>query len=226
MNLLQMAQRLHRESGRSGSEPTSITGATGMHARLFDWLGDAWRELQARPIDWRWMRKTLDGETEVDEMAYSGAELGADDWGRWNIGHDEYGVKAYDPAAPDHWWRLNWMPYDQFRETYIDTTQPAGRPIDWSVDDAGDMLIGPLSDIPYGIKADYLTAPTELAADEDTPTMPAIYHMLLVWRALAEIGKFDNSPDVLARASSNYGTMELALLASQARPIELGGALA
>ena len=172
------------------------------------------------------MRRQLVGYTTTTQVAYTGSDLGATDFGRWNIGADDYGVRAFDTTAPTVWWPVWPMAYADFRQQYIDGSPTAGKPLDYSLNDDGQLMIGPLSDVSYGIKTDYLAAPTELLADTDTPNMPSEFHMLLVWRALVEVGKYDNAPDVLARGSENFARMEQSLISSQARQIQLGGTLA
>lgn len=227
MNLLQMAQRLHRESGRSGNGPTTLTGATKEHQRLADWLNDAWAELQERPIDWAWMRKRLTaGTLTTGRWRYVGADLGLSDFGRWRPASPGYAPLAFLPSEPANKRRLHWMPLDRFRAGYIDADTQAGPPLDWSIDDDGALLIGPQSDQSYSLVAEYLRATTTLTNDADEPNLPAQHHMLLVWRALVEVAKFDNAADVLARASSNFGRAENTLLAQYARPLHFGGPLA
>ncbi len=225
MNFLQLVQRLHRESGRSGSGPTTITGASKDHARLFDWVADAWRNLQARPVDWRWMRESLDAPTTLVDLTYTGAGLGATNFGRWRQPSDEYSVKAYLLSEPTSVWRLVWMSPEAFKEWYDDRSPAASRPQHWTISDADELRIGPLSDQVYRLKVDYIREPSELEADADEPELPSRHQMILVWRALVEVGKFDNAPDVLARATTNYGQMEAALLSDSARQITLGGPL-
>jgi hypothetical protein len=227
MNLLQLAQRLHRETGRSGVGPASVTGAIKEHQRLFDWIGDAWRELQTRPIDWRWMRKRKDSPTIANQMKYTATDLGvADFWALRQESYD-YKLKAYVTAEPVHTWDVAFMPLDDFRRHYMDQVQPAGRPLAWSEDDDGALLIGPKPDgATYTIRFEYKQEPSELTDDADVPEFAPRHHMMLVWRALIEAGKFDNAPDVLARAAANYGRDEASLMSEYARPITLGGPLA
>ncbi|MDP3139782.1 MAG: hypothetical protein Q8N17_26030 [Burkholderiaceae bacterium] len=226
MNLLQLATRLHRESGRSGNGPTTIVGASKDHLRLFDWINDAWTELQNRPLDWRWMRERVTATLTTGISSYSGASLSAADFGKWRPYSKEYTPKCYETATPENYWRLGWMTLEQFRDHYVDSSPPAGRPLDWSIDDDGSLLIGPEPDAAYGIKSEYLHAPTELVADTDEPDFQTSHHMLLVWRALIEVGTFDNAADVLARASANFARAENSLLAEYARPLHFGGPLA
>lgn len=226
MNYLQLVQRLHRESGRSGSGPTTITGATKDHARLFDWVADAWRNLQSRPIDWRWMREGLDGPTTLAQTSYTGADLGASDFGRWRQLSHDYTVKAYLAAAPTQVWRLMWLELDEFKRRFEDQAPAAGQPQFWSISDDDELMIGPQSDVVYQIKAEYHREPSELAADGDEPELPNRHHMILVWAALVQVGIFDNAPDVLSRARDNFAAMEASLIDDSARLISFGGPLA
>lgn len=225
MNYLQLVQRLHRESGRSGSGPTTITGASKDHTRLFDWVADAWLKLQSRPIDWRWMRVSIDGPTTTTQTNYTGADLGAADFGRWRVASDDYTVKAYLASAPTNVWRLSWMDPELFKYRYDDLSPSAGQPLHWTIGDDGALRIGPESDVVYRLKIDYLHEPTLLEVNADSPDFASRHHLMLMWRALVEVGKFDNAPDALARASTNYSEMESALMDDYARPITLGGPL-
>lgn len=47
MTYLELVQRLYREASLAGQAPVAVTGQTGMKAKLLDWIGDAWLEVQA-----------------------------------------------------------------------------------------------------------------------------------------------------------------------------------
>lgn len=230
MNLLQMAQRLHRESGRSGSGPAAIIGASKDHLRLFDWVADAWQEWQARgfELDFKFMRRRATATLAAGIGSYTGTDLAISNLGKWRAASIDYAPVCYGASAADAWWRMNWMDLDSWREVYVHSTQPAGRPLDWSIDDDGKLLIGPAPDSAdtYSVRLEYLRATTTLLSDADTPDMDEDLHMLLVWRALVEVGKFDNAPDVLARASANVGRYEDNALSRYGRKLYLGGPLA
>jgi hypothetical protein len=236
VNFLQLAQRLHRETGRSGSGPASITGASNEHLRLFDAIADANRviELKAERYDWKWMRKLLPSTASTDlvSLAYTGATLGAADFGRWRRpsesgGDDlEYTVKAYLPSAPTNVWQLDFLPYEAFRFSYYDTEQAAGNPRHWSISDAEELLIGPKSSEVHRVKAAYRAGVAALEDDGDTPTLPADFHMIIVWRALIDMGTFDAASEVLARAQRNFAEMEHLLIMDQGRSIVFGDSLA
>ncbi len=230
MNYLQLVQRLHREAARSGSGPTSIEDATKEHRRLFDWVSDALRELESRPLDLRWMRRRATITTVIGQTSYTPTALGLNTapltFGRWRPESDEWRPKAVDPSDTSRTWNLEWMTLDQWRDCYVHSTQPAGQPSAWSVDDDNSLLIGPAPNVAYTIRTEYLRAPQELAEDTDTPEFDADLHLLLAWRALVEVGKFDNAPDVLARGQTNYARLEDNLLSRYTRRMTWGAPLA
>jgi hypothetical protein len=228
MNLLQMAQRLHRESGRSGIGPASLVDLSKEQQRLVDYIADAWTELQSRETDWRFMRKRKTATLVAGQSSYTAADLAITDFGRWRPQGDDYQPNLYGTTAPDNYVRLDFMPLDEWRENYVYSTQPAGRPLNWSVDDDDSLLIGPAPDAAdtYSLRKEYKRTPTVLVENSSTPDIAPEFHMILVWRALIEVGKMDNAPDVLSRATANFARYEDNLLARYARPLHFGAALA
>lgn len=221
MNLLQIAQRVHRESLRSGSGPAAIATATKDHLRIFDAINDVYREIQMMDRSWRWMRASLDSQLSVGPVSYTGAALGASSFGRWRLPTDEYTVRAYDPANPTSVWRLTFVDYDRFVREVVDGSPAAGAPRLWSISPSEALMIGPASDGDYFVKADYVADVQELAADGDTPTMPARHHMTLVWGALKNMAVIDAAPEIMARAAENYDTALDALIQDQAERITI-----
>lgn len=231
MNLLQLSQRLHREAGRSGDGPTSSVGTSKQHQRLFDWIADANRELESRPLDLRWMRRRVTVATIATQSSYPPkttppAGLGLVNFGRWRPASDEWSVKCVDPSDASRTWDLEWMDLDDWRDCYVHSTQQPSQPQVWSVDDDDSLLIGPTPSGVFSLRMEYLRAPLELTDDDDEPEFDQQFHMLLCWRALIEVAKFDNAPDILARAQSNYARMEDNLLARYVRRMSWGAPVA
>lgn len=216
MNYLELVQRLHRESGRSTEAPTSVTGANERAARLFDWVADAWRNLQAER-DWKWMRATLDVALTVGQQTYTGTELGAARFGRWRLDDETYNPYLYISGSTNSLWRLGYYQLDEFRSMYVYRTWGNSTPVGWTFDESNNLLVGPPPALAYKLRQEYWMEPSDLAADTDTPDMPSRFHMLLVWRALQEVAKFDAAPEVLARAEKNHADMKHRLLLDQAR---------
>ncbi len=216
MNYLQLVQRLHRESGRSTAAPTTVVNANERHARLFDWVADAWRNLQIER-EWRWMRTTLDVALTVGQQTYTGAGLGADRFRRWRLDDDTYNPWLYIDGSPNTLWPLQYTQLDEFRELYVYRTWGATTPVAWTFDEANQLIVGPQPALAYKLRMEFWKSPTELAADVDAPDMPEEFHLLLMWRALQEVAKFDAAPEVLARAEKNHAGLMHRLLLDQAR---------
>ena len=217
MNYLELVQRLHRESGRSTAAPTTVVGASERHARLFDWVADAWRNLQIER-EWRWMRTTLDVPLIVSQQTYDAStDLSATRFRRWRTDDENYNPWLYIAGSPNSLWPLTYTQLDEFRELYVYRTWGATTPVAWTFDESNRLLVGPQPALAYKLRAEYWMSPTELAADADEPDMPSEFHLLLMWRALEEVAKFDAAPEVLARAEKNHSGMVFKLLLDQAR---------
>lgn len=216
MNYLQLVQRLHRESGRSTAAPTTVVGANERHARMFDWVADAWRDLQIER-EWRWMRNTLDVALTAGQQTYTGTELGATRFRRWRLDDDTYNPWLYVDGSINSLWPVQFVQLDEFRSVYVYRTWGDATPIAWTFDESNRLLVAPSPALAYKLRIEYWKSPSELAADDDTPDMPEEFHLLLMWRALQEVAKFDAAPEVLARAEKNYGGLMHRLLLDQAR---------
>lgn len=216
MNYLQLVQRLHRESGRSTAAPTTVVGANERHARLFDWVADAWRNLQTER-EWRWMRNTLDVALTAGQQTYTGTGLGASRFRRWRMDDDTYNPWGYVDGSINSLWPLQYVQLDEFRSLYVYRTWGTTRPVAWTFDETNQLLVAPAPDQAYKLRIEYWKSPTELAADADTPDMPDEFHLLLMWRALEEVAKFDAAPEVLARAEKNHAALRHRLLLDQSR---------
>jgi hypothetical protein len=214
---LELAQRLHRESLRSGTGPVSIVSATGEQQRLFDAINDAWLETQMLPRRWKWMRRTMDAALDTVNTEYDAAtDLLLTDFGWWRPKAKDYTVRAYDPTNATAVWGLLWVDYDDYVRMFLDSPPAAAAPQAWSISPTDGMCVGPLPNIVYNLKADYQSEPVELVDDADEPDMPARHHRVLVWRALMEVAKIDAAPELLARAAANYEVTFDALLVDQA----------
>lgn len=216
MNFLAGVQRLHRETGRSNAVPTALVGATTADQRLFDWYADAWRAIQSERSDWRWMRATLDATLTIDLQTYTGTALGATSFGRWRAQDDRYCPLVYvsgsiNTAAP-----VKFLQLDEFRRRWVYHSGGSSWPIEWSIDEDDQLLLGPPPSVAYKLRIDYWKEPIELDADADVPDLPDRFQLMPMWGALIEAAKYDAAPDVLQRATDNYATMKEALLLDQA----------
>jgi hypothetical protein len=216
VNFLSSAQRLHLELGRSGSGPTSITGASNANLRLFYAIADAWREIQTDPMGWAWMRRSFDVPLVSGLDSIAGVASGLVDFGRWRMPDDWYDLMAYDPtASPTQKWKVKYVPRDQFMRQYKDNPPAAAGPQYWTIGLSNEIIFSPSADKDYQIAGEYFIAPTELAIDADVPDMPSQFHMINVWKAMVQVAQFDAAPENVSRANDKYEEMLSSLMLDQ-----------
>lgn len=217
-----MTQRLYRETGKSGDGPTTLVDATKVVQRLADAIGDSWMSLQQESgKNWKWMRQSSTAETIPSMNAHSASDLLVSSFTRWRPFSHRYTVRAYDTTDTTNVWDLAWLEIDDFKRYYVDNGTADAAPSSWSIDDSDRLMVGPAGDVSYGLRFDYVSAPTELLLDEDEPAMPSRHHMILVWRALIDAGKDVASAEKVSRAIDRYNEMRSALIADQAEQIQM-----
>lgn len=237
MNYLQLAQRLRQEAGVPGTGPTAVTSQTGELLRLVDWVATAWRELQNKHINWRWMRRSFTFTTTTGQSEY--ASTAATDttdaaaisrFARW-ISHDDYGcvtVSIYETAtgvSAQRW--LIYMPWDSFRGLYRFSAQTNGVPAHFSITPANKIAIGPAPNATgYTVAGDYQMGAQELSANGDTPDMPVRFHLLIVYEALKKYAAYDAAGEVYAVAKAESDSLMFRLESDQLPEIIAGASIA
>jgi len=205
MNLLAMAQRVKRESGRAGESLTAVATAVGEDLDVVRWVVDAWTEIQQMPYNWAWMRDSILGNLVINASAHSPISLGATNCSHFVPVSNDYSPTVYDSTNTNAEWELEWCRYEVFRSRFIVGPQTSAAPQYWSIAPSGDFLVGPAPALStYVLRADYVQSPIELAADLDEPAMPSDFHMMVVWKAIMHAGASDAASDVWSRASSEF----------------------
>ena len=215
MNLLQLTQRLHRESGRAGDAPATLVDARKELLRLADKIGDEWRTLQQEPRDWKWKRRADAVLLAANITERHGADFGLVGFGRWRRPTREYTVRCAEVTNLLNVWPLTWRSYDVFVREFVDSPQDAGHPQFWTIGPSEELLVAPAGLVDHQLKLDWITDVTELAENGDEPDMPGRHHMLLMWRALIASSKGDASIEDVSRAKDQADAMLDSLLADQ-----------
>lgn len=229
---LELCQFCRQECTDSGSGPTTVVGQTGELGRYVKWIKDAWQELQVSRPDWRWPRKSFYVPTVADTEAYAYNAAGLVDTvtvaaiTRWSYWY-RLTFKAYlqsDGVGTEY--PLMWIEWDGFRRIYHYGTQNSQQPIHVSVDPTGKFTLGPKPNAVYIVSGDYQLATQILALDADVPDMPADYHNLIVFDAMAKYGGKNVAVEAMVRANSEGGRLRMALELNQLPPMLYGGSLA
>lgn len=217
MNYLQLVQDLFAESRAAGSAPTTVAGLTGLNADFARWIKDAWNELSGERDDWLFKLKDISFSTASLASSYSAgtAPLSAlDDLHEWVPFSFRYYITAEGQKSEQF---MGWMQYPDFRDYYLFGNRriDVGPPLAACSTPDKSLLIGPVPDKDYTIVGQYVSFQSELAADGDTPVMPARFHKLIVYKALEQYGIDAESPSALAKAERGKMRLKLQLARHQ-----------
>ena len=221
---VQLVERLRVEAALPIPTITTLVGANDEVQRLANWVSDANADIERMDREWKWMRaQALAPITAGGGMRYTPAQCGITTGGhrRWRRqqpplgGQQGYTVRAFEASNPANEWRVHELERDVFTQRFLVGQHQTGSPQYWAEADNGDLLIGPTPDRNYTVRADYVRAVQTLAADAETPGMPADFHSAVMWYALFTYAVDDASPEQITRARLHYNRLESALLRDQ-----------
>ncbi|MEY4415330.1 MAG: hypothetical protein RIQ53_2623 [Pseudomonadota bacterium] len=225
MDLLAMVRRAWVESGKAGSGPTTLDGASREAARIAGWINDEWQALGAETWqDWRFLKRRVTVTIPPLQRALLPGELGLTDWTAWRPDSKSYHPQAVAPDGRPY--PLWWCSLDAWHRTFGAGTWADGEPVCWCIGASGELMIGPGLDAERQVLIEYVATPNELAADGDQPAMPERHHMLLVWAALVQSAAQTGDAALLARAQTNRDRLRTALDHDQAAQLSVAGSLA
>jgi len=159
-------------------------------------------DVQEYHTTWEWMKKTVTFNT----VATVGSYTPVADLGEWDFNS----FRAYLTAAGvGTEMMIPFTPYEPFYNNYLLGARKLvySRPSEISVSPAKALLLGLAPNDIYTVSGEYYKAPVVLAADADTPEMPARFHKLIVYRAMTMYGAFEAANEVYQRGEQEYRRM-------------------
>lgn len=232
MTFLQIVQRLWLESGASGTSPgpSTVVSQTGENARLVTWANAAWVDVQNAHTDWQFMRASASFTTVAGSSIYTlGSGAGtvgvtAATFGAWarNTGRCYLTATGTNDEQ-----ELAYVPYDAWRDGYLIGALRSTnvRPDVVSISPAKGLCLPPTL-AGYTVTMDYFTAPVDLALDADIPSLPATFHMAIVWRALMMYGAYESASDAYDRGELEFGKLMRRMTADRLPEMTHAGTLA
>ena len=232
---LQLCQSLRQESGISGTGPLAVTNQTGQLQLIVDWVAQAYIDIQNRHnSEWRWMRRTFTLETVADDGVYVFGDCTdiidaafINRFKRWRFQDLQDPPKVYlSSSGVNGESYLSFVPWDIFKQIYKTGSQTASQPAHISIDPNNNLVLGPVPNDVDVITGDYVMGAMELAADDDTPDMPADYHKLIVGYAMEEYAYRYVAQEALYRAAANKKRQLRQLEGDQLATIQMAGPMA
>lgn len=228
MNFLQLCRAVATDSGTVAGVPnfTTVVGATGRVGQVVGWVRDAYIDIQNERSDWVWMRRDFTAPLTIDQIAYTPAQLGLDDVGSWLHDIPSEGwrnLTIYEDGQQDQEGELSEIPYSVFRERYQRGVHDHNKPTDWSISPTNQLLFGNKPDKAYIVRGEYMMRAEELAADADTPSMPAQFHRVIVQEALRLMSRADEAWQTLQAQAAQYDRLRNALVRETTPQMKFGG---
>jgi hypothetical protein len=236
MNFLTLCQRTATDCGVSGVL-TTTAGQIGSLARIVNWVGDAWNELQTAHDDWDWMRASGilgSGASFVPASAQYTTPLGTgpgqigvavDNFGKWDL--ETFRCFTTATGTLDETF-LRCLDFDAWRDGYMlgAMRRVTTRPVAIAIGPDQSLNLGPPPNGLYTITADYFAAPSLMVADTDVPAgLPVRWHLLICYKAMMKYGLYESAADVVQRAQSEWDPMYRQLEARRLPTMGWGGAL-
>lgn len=220
---LQLVTDLRTECGVSGTN-TTVVNATGEWGRLCKWIRDAWVEIQEAETQWEWMRKSTSFNTTVNQGEYTAVQAGVTNFGVWK----ERSFRLYlASAGVGTEQKIGYKDYGIFRDYYLLASRKTtySRPIEITVSPSKTLILGLAPNDIYTVSGEYYQAPIVLAADTDTPDMPAKFHNAIVHKAKMKYGTFEAAPEVYNAGKDDLAPFMTRIRREQLPQMRRGGPL-
>lgn len=201
MDFLTLCQKTAFESGVvSGTQPTTVTGQTGLLGKIVGWVADAWTWIQGEETTWRWMRADWEGELSVGEARYTADSFDIDDFGAWitddvRVNYKPTTIYLTATGVSDEV-PLKEIEFVLWEERYNRGTVENGRPLEYAISDDNEICFGPPPDAAYTVRGKCRLGAVTLTNNTDEPACPARFHMAIVWEANRRLALHDESWNV------------------------------
>lgn len=221
MNYLALCQRFYRESGESFSKPDTVDGATGYDALVTGWINQTWLDIQkdrrARGR-WKWAWREWSMTIGPSSRDYvlptpTGAKVPIAVIAPDSLTIEPQGAPGQvQPLRAQDW-------FDMRRETRVVKT---GRPARFAELENGKLRFDRLPDANYTVRGEGWLGPWLLTKNTDEPDMPGEYHMLIVYQALLDYGRWESAGEQYRAAEVAAARLWRQLLQQQAQPVRVG----
>ena len=218
MNYLQLCQLVARRAGIAGASAGMPADVTGQPERLqlaCDFVADAVADIETAYLDWSFMRSSIDffieGGTEWLDPSETHGDL---------LSINEAAVYGRNERLEQQIWPMPWPELRRRRETTMSLIEVESIPTHFAVDQSGIIQFYPVAKNAYTLRAEYVLAPSVMAAATDKPRIPDTHSRAIVWRALALYHERDEADLLMQRAEGRFAEwmsrMEAAFLPDNA----------
>jgi hypothetical protein len=185
-----------------------LTAAEQIHRlqQIVEFVKEAYIDIQAAHLMWRWLRSYFTGQTVIGENHYLGTDFTDEHDGgaitrfsQWDFKRDmsDAGLSIFLTSTGNtEEGPLRWLDWDRFYQTQLRGPQTPGKPQFYSISNDDHLMISPPPDAVYTLRGGYRKSPQMLALDADVPEMPSEFHTIIKDAALQYVEGFDEGPRI------------------------------
>ena len=218
MDFIELCRTTRQKCGISGNGPASVLNQSGEMLRIVDWVNEAWMDIQNLHDSWMWMRNEFTLELVAGQQTYDRTLAVPDDvFSHW---HTKTLRTIGDTQSDEQ--HLTFSDYLAFRDTYLFSTRPVGRPSRFTVRPRDyALMLSPIPDRVYTVVGEYQKSAQKLVNNGDVPGMPKQFHMLIVYEAMKRYAAYEAAPEVLIGVRDERQRILNSLMVNQLMPIEM-----
>lgn len=226
---LTLCQNAARDCGIPGTGPSAVTGQTGQLGWLVRTVAQVYTDLQNEHPDWRWLRSEFTVSTTASDGQYASGDCTdsidsatISRFARWWDEEFQIYLTSAGLGTRHH---IPYVQWDEFRLVWLTGNPNNGYPSMVSIDPRNNLRLGPVPDAAYTFTGEYQKSPQILAANSDTPGMPARFHRLIELGTMKRFAAKYGAPEVWDQANNEEGPLKLALEVDQLPPRRFGAPL-
>jgi hypothetical protein len=197
VNLLELVQTLHVETGSGGPLPTTVVGLNtgGENYRLLQWIRRADMAIQNVHSDWDFLWTQTSFLTQLGPPPQTVYTMPA------NVGtvdEESFLIGTGATASPMEC-------HDYLEKKGIAFDDTPSQPYSIYVMPDRTLKIDGVPDAEYRIQYDYFARPTRMVVNDATESViPEAYREVIVGAALMNYGRYENAPDALENGRAMF----------------------
>jgi len=203
---VQLAQALRREAGVQGDGPSAVTNQSGIYGNIVAWIDDAWLDLQSMHDNWKFMRGFGSITTLTGTRDYTMDPVPKRVEPHSVIAVDSDGLTSNVTM-------LDWSLFQERYRTHV--LDDDAYPVVCTVTPGGDMRFADYTLPDYTVNYEYAATPSRFSVSSSTPTLPAEFENVIVFKALIDYGLFYNAPESIQHGQIRYSEILASLKEDQ-----------
>ena len=193
---LALCDKLRNEVGVPGTI-SSVTGQTGMFAKLITWIADADIDINNEWSDWGFLHASFSDETILATKDITAPT----DLGLWDKDsfYLDYSSATYQ--------KLKYLDYFIWRDSYRNGVKTNDKPDFIIIKPDLDLILEPPPNDVYTITADYYKTATRMSDNSDVSLIPTRYDRIIIARAKIYYAEHEDASEVMQGAVNEYNDL-------------------